>query len=101
MNPDASLDWSAVYSQIEDFLIPGLRFDAWDRSLYYHLLRHTRLKGKDSAIFAIGPLSKATAISDFKVRGLLDALIEPLRSCFSMWASFWPVSFKNNMRLRA
>ena len=38
MNPDASLDWSAVYSQIEDFLIPGLRFDAWDRSLYYHHL---------------------------------------------------------------
>jgi len=68
------MDWNLVYSEIEDLLVPGLGLDAYDRSLYYHLLRHTRLKGKDSAMFAIGPLSKATAISDIKVRAVIREL---------------------------
>jgi hypothetical protein len=55
MSDDAITDWNAVYSEIEDLLIPGLGLDAWERALYYHLLRHTRLKGKDSGMFAIGP----------------------------------------------
>lgn len=67
-------DWSAIYADVEDFLIPGLGLSAYDRSLYYHLLRHTRLKGRDSAMFAIGPLSKATGVSDFKVREVVRDL---------------------------
>ena len=67
-------DWSAIYADVEDFLIPGLGLSAYDRSLYYHLLRHTRLKGRDSAMFAIGPLSKATGVSDFKVREVIRVL---------------------------
>ncbi len=67
-------DWVATYADIEDVLVPGLGLNAYDRSLYYHLLRHTRLKGKESAMFAIGPLSKATAISDFKVREVIRDL---------------------------
>ncbi len=60
-------EWCNIYADVEDFLIPGLGLGAYDRSLYYHLLRHTRLKGCESALFAIGPLSKATGLSDFKV----------------------------------
>ena len=68
------LDWSTIYADVEDFLIPGLGLSAYDRSLYYHLLRHTRLKGRESATFAIGPLSKATGVSDFKVREVVRNL---------------------------
>ena len=67
-------DWVIIYGDIEDFLIPGLGLSAYDRSLYYHLLRHTRLKGNESAMFAIGPLSKATGVSDFKVRDVIRGL---------------------------
>src|SRR5665213_2205500 len=74
MNDGVVLDWKSVYSEIEDLLIPGLGLDAWERAVYYHLLRHTSMRGKDSGMFAIGPLSKATAISDIKVREVIRAL---------------------------
>jgi HNH endonuclease len=74
MEDHVQFDWSATYADIEDVLVPGLGLNTYDRSLYYHLLRHTRLKGKDSAMFAIGPLSKATAISDIKVREVIRDL---------------------------
>lgn len=74
MEDHVQTDWSAIYADVEDFLIPGLGLSAYDRSLYYHLLRHTRLNGRDSAMFAIGPLSKATGVSDFKVREVIRVL---------------------------
>ncbi len=67
-------DWRAIYADVEDFLIPGLGLSAYHRSLYYHLLRHTRLKGRSDSMFAIGPLSKATGVSDFKVREVIREL---------------------------
>lgn len=39
-----------------------------------HLLRHTRMKGSASAVFAVAPLSKALPISDIKVREIIRAL---------------------------
>jgi len=74
MEDHVQTDWSTIYADVEDFLIPGLGLSAYDRSLYYHLLRHTRLKGRESAMFAIGPLSKATGVSDFKVREVIRGL---------------------------
>src|SRR5438552_1142813 len=74
MNDEKITDWGVAYAEIEDRLIPGLRLDAWERSLYYHLLRHTRLEEKDSGMFAIGPLAKATGMSDFKVREIIRTL---------------------------
>ncbi len=68
------IDWGAIYAEVEDLLVPGLHLSAYDRSLYYHLLRHTRLNGKESAVFAISPLSKATGISDIKVREVIREL---------------------------
>jgi hypothetical protein len=66
--------WETVYSDVEDLLGPQLELDAWERTLYYHLLRHTRLKGIASAIFAVGPLSQQLPLSDFKVRDALRSL---------------------------
>ncbi|KAF0206699.1 MAG: hypothetical protein FD171_2255 [Actinobacteria bacterium] len=66
--------WDSVYADIEDLLAPQLALDTWERTLYYHLLRHTRLKGIASAHFAVGPLSTGLPISDFKVREVLRSL---------------------------
>ncbi len=64
-------DWQSIYKDIEDRLAPQLDLDTWERTTYYHLLRHTRLEGKGSALFSIGPLSKIIPLSDFKVRDIL------------------------------
>ena len=63
-----------VFADVEDLLIPGKALDVWERALYYHLLRHTRLLGKPKATFAIAPLSKSVGMSDFKVREVIRAL---------------------------
>lgn len=68
------IDWDRVYRDVEDRLAPQLELDAWERTVYYHLLRHTRLEGKTSALFSIGPLSLATPLSEFKVRDVLRSL---------------------------
>lgn len=67
-------DWQAIYKDIEDRLAPQLGLDAWERTAYYHLLRHTRLEGKQTTLFSIGPLSKVIPLSDFKVRDILRSL---------------------------
>src|SRR5205823_7390073 len=55
-------------ADIEDRLAPNLQLDVYERTLYYHMLRHTRLAGKDSAVFGLATLASATAMSDWKVR---------------------------------
>ena len=67
-------DWQSIYKDIEDRLAPQLDLDAWERTAYYHLLRHTRLESKQSVLFSIGPLSKVIPLSDYKVREVLRAL---------------------------
>lgn len=66
--------WDQIYADIEDILAPQLELDPWERTLFHHLLRHTRLRGIGSAVFAIGPLAKALPISDFKVREVIRSL---------------------------
>lgn len=66
--------WGQIYADVEDLLAPQLQLNSWERTLYYHLLRHTRLKGIPSGLFAVGPLSKTLSQSDFKVREVLRSL---------------------------
>ena len=68
------IDWLQTLGDIEDLLFPQLKLDPWERTLYMHLLRHTRMKGSASAIFAVAPLSKALPVSDIKVREVIRAL---------------------------
>jgi len=67
-------DWQAVYKDIEDRLAPQLKFDVWERVVYYHLLRHTRLEGQDTRLFSIDPLSASLRLSNTKVREFLPSL---------------------------
>jgi hypothetical protein len=66
--------WEQVFADIEDLLFPQLALDPWERTVYLHLVRHTRMKGMSSGLFAVGPLSKVLPISDFKVREVLRSL---------------------------
>ncbi len=68
------IDWLQTLGEIEDLLFPQLKLDPWERTTYMHLLRHTRMKGLASALFAVAPLSKALPISDIKVREVIRAL---------------------------
>jgi hypothetical protein len=61
---------------IEDYLIPQLRLDRVERSLYYHLLRHTRIVGKEVSLFGILSLSEASGISETTVRERIRILDE-------------------------
>ena len=69
-----NIDWAQTLADIEDLLFPQLKLDSWERKIYMHLLRHTRLKDASSALFAVAPLSKTLPISDVKVREVLRSL---------------------------
>jgi hypothetical protein len=68
------MDWSQVIAEIEDLLAPKMQLDVYERTLYYHMLRHTKVVGKDTAVFGIATLANATSISDFKVRDTVRAM---------------------------
>jgi hypothetical protein len=53
---------------IEDYLVPKLQLDHIDRALYYHLLRHTRVIGKEASLFGLSSLSVASGISETTLR---------------------------------
>lgn len=69
-----NIDWKHVFADLEDLLFPQLNLDPWERTLYLYLLRHTRMKGLPSDLFAIAPLSRALPISDIKVREVIRSL---------------------------
>jgi hypothetical protein len=62
------MDICTVLKQCEDHLFPGLKMTIRERALYYHLLRHTRLEGKESGVFALLPLALQLGVSDSSVR---------------------------------
>lgn len=52
-----------VWKQMEDVLVPQLRLSILDRSVYSHLLRHSRLEGKLRLRFSIQWLARAVRVS--------------------------------------
>jgi hypothetical protein len=76
------MDWATVIRQVEDHLCPTLKLDAWEKSLYYHLLRLTYAAGRESTSVAIDPLGEATGMSGFKAREALRSL--DAKKCISI-----------------
>ena len=62
--PNAELVWK----QLEDQLVPRLRLSVIDRTVYSHLLRHTRLEGKLRLRFSIIWLARNIRLSTGPVR---------------------------------
>ena len=61
---------------IEDRLMAGLKLDASERSLYYHLARHTRAEGKESALFSVAGLAKRLGMGEPTVRGRIRSMVK-------------------------
>ncbi len=61
--PNAAPNAAKVWKQIEDILVPQLRLSVLDRSVYSHLLRHSRLEGKLRLRFSIQWLARAVRVS--------------------------------------
>jgi len=74
MSADEKMDIAKIIIQCEDYLFPKLQMNIRERSLYYHMLRHTRVLGKESSLFAIYPLSQALGIAESSVRESIRAM---------------------------
>ncbi len=69
--PNAELVWK----QLEDLLAPRLRLSAIDRTVYAHLLRHSRLEGKLRLRFSIPWLGRNIRLSMTPVRKAVRRLV--------------------------
>ena len=69
--PDAERTWK----ELEDHLIPSLGLGAIDRSVYSHLLRHSRLEGKRRLCFSMHKLARRVRLSRLSVRDAVRRLI--------------------------
>jgi len=63
--PNAELVWK----QLEDLLVPRLNLSVIERTVYSHLLRHSRLEGKLRLRFSIRWLAHNIRLSAGPVRG--------------------------------
>jgi hypothetical protein len=62
--------------EIEDYLIPFLSLDTYEKALYYHLFRQTRLIGKEETVFVISSALKTVGLTDFSARDRIRKLNE-------------------------
>ncbi|MCG2789577.1 MAG: HNH endonuclease [Actinomycetia bacterium] len=76
------MDAIASIKEIEDYLFPKMKLDPWERCLYYHLLRHTRFRQKETSLFGILSLARSSGMSEAKVRDSVRSLNE--KGCISI-----------------
>jgi hypothetical protein len=58
------VEFAEELKNIEDHLIPKLQLDHVERALYYHLLRHTWLVGKEASLFGLYSLAASSGFSE-------------------------------------
>jgi hypothetical protein len=64
-----------VCKQIEDLLIPRLKLSVYERAVYWHLLRHSRLEGKQQLRFSILWLANSAGLSTSIARKAVRSLV--------------------------
>jgi 5-methylcytosine-specific restriction endonuclease McrA len=64
-----------VWKQLEDDVAPRLRLSAIDRAVYAHLLRHSRLEGREWLRFSIVWLARGAGLSAGAARRAVRRLI--------------------------
>jgi len=68
------MNWDQVMKEVEDYLFPKMGLSHREKSLYYHLLLHTRFASKDTDLFALPQLSNALGIAERSIREALRIL---------------------------
>ncbi len=76
------MDWDQVMREVEDHLFPKLGLSHREKSLYYHILHHTRFANKDSDLFALPQLSDVLGIQERSIREGLRILHD--KGCISI-----------------
>jgi hypothetical protein len=69
-----NLDLVKTIKEVEDCLIPFLKLDPYERSLYYHLFRQTRLINKEETIFVITSAPTTVGLTDHSARNRLRTI---------------------------
>lgn len=69
-----NLDLVKTIKEVEDYLIPFLKLSPYERSLYYHLFRQTRLINKEEIIFVISSAPTTVGLTDFSARKQLRTM---------------------------
>jgi hypothetical protein len=64
-----------VWKQLEDLAVPRLHLSAFERAVYSHLLRHSRLEGKLELRFSIGWQARGAGLSGWAVRKAVRRLV--------------------------
>src|SRR6266567_5953012 len=64
-----------VWKQLEDLAVPRLRLSVFDRAVYSHLLRHSRLEGREQLRFSILWLARGACVSTFTARKAMRSLV--------------------------
>jgi len=69
------LDALHVWKQCEDLMIPRLKLSVFERAVYSHLLRHSRLEGKARVCFSIQWLARGACLTTGTVRKAVRGLL--------------------------
>jgi HNH endonuclease len=64
-----------VWKQLEDLLMPRLHLSPFERAVYSHLLRHSRLEGRPQLCFSIAWLARGACLSDRAARKAVRSLV--------------------------
>jgi len=72
---DNKIDGMLIWKQVEDLLIPCLRLTLMERAVYSHLLRHSRLEGKQRLRFSIKWCAGSAGITEWSVRKAVRSLV--------------------------
>src|SRR5260370_24738407 len=64
-----------VWKQLEDLAVPRLHLSVFDRAVYSHLLRHSRLEGKPQLRFSILWLARGAGLSWGAARKAVPRLV--------------------------
>ncbi len=64
-----------VWKQMEDLVVPRLHLSVFDRAVYSHLLRHSRLEGRPQLRFSIQWLARGACVSGWTVRKAVRSLV--------------------------
>jgi hypothetical protein len=64
-----------VWKQLEDLLVPRLHLSVFDRAVYSHLLRHSRLEGRLQLRFSILWLARGACLSAWAARKAVRSLV--------------------------
>lgn len=74
INNKKTMDWQAIYKDIEERLFPFYKIDIWERGLYYYLLGQSRLRGLDSVTVPLLKIKNALNCSEWQSRKTIRSL---------------------------